>query len=297
MTPIIRPDNLQDTTLWRQLNEGFNGKEDEADAVQLAQFLLQICREAQERLTSFSSLHPQYTLHDETHFLRVTELMAMVIPDEVLSNELNIVEIALLILSAYFHDQGMVLEREEIEALDSNPQFRIFERDWEIEHPNLREVRQGLRDKHLSEEENERYRRVEQELRGALLTDYVRSTHAQRSRDFVLSRYASDARWVVSGTNLSRLVAKLCESHYGPASDLTPANGFYHDESVGIYRVNVPYLALVLRLADVLDFDRERTPDALYRTIHFTNEVSLREWGKHRSVEGWVISREIAVVC
>src|SRR5215211_1230642 len=149
MTPIIRSDNLRDSTLWKQLNEGFSGKEDEADAVQLAQFLLQICREAQERMRSFYSLHPQYTLHDETHFLRVTELMAMVMPDEMPSNELNIVEIALLILSAYLHDQGMVLESEEIEALHSNPQFRIFERDWEIDHPNFREVRQRLRDKHL----------------------------------------------------------------------------------------------------------------------------------------------------
>src|SRR5207237_461355 len=47
-----------------------------------------------------------------------------------------------------------------------------------------------------------------------------------------------------------------------------------------------------LRLADILDFDRERTPDELYRTIHFTSLVSLREWDNHRSVLGWLITPE-----
>src|SRR6185437_10230877 len=49
-------------------------------------------------------------------------------------------------------------------------------------------------------------------------------------------------------------------------------------------------LAHVLRLADILDFDRERTPDSLYRAIHFTSPVSLLEWQKHRSVVGWEIA-------
>jgi len=36
------------------------------------------------------------------------------------------------------------------------------------------------------------------------------------------------------------------------------------------------YLATVLPVADILDFDRERTPDELYRSISFTNPISIR---------------------
>src|SRR5580765_5580199 len=72
-----------------------------------------------------------------------------------------------------------------------------------------------------------------------------------------------------------------------------PDNGFLYEETVGTYKVNMPYLGLVLRLADILDFDRERTPDALYRTVHFTNDVSLTDWENHRSVEGWIIEEEL----
>jgi hypothetical protein len=41
---------------------------------------------------------------------------------------LNPVEVALLILAAHLHDQGMVLEREEIERLRSgtDPSFELF---------------------------------------------------------------------------------------------------------------------------------------------------------------------------
>lgn len=293
MTPVLQPTNIQESTLWTHLNSAFEGSGSELDARSLATNLVHICGEANDRMRAFPSLHPEYTLHDQTHLLRVTELMAKVIPDRVLREELNAVEIALLILAGHFHDQGMVLDRGEIEALDSDPEFHIFERNWELEHPNLKEVRQRMRDRNLSEEEHARCREVEQELRGALLTDYIRRSHAQRSHDYVISRYGADPRWVVGGTNLSRLVGMLCESHTRLASDLTPANGFYHDESVGTYQVNMRYLALVLRLADLLDFDRERTPEPLYRTIHFTNDVSLSEWEKHRSVEGWVVTAEM----
>ena len=33
----------------------------------------------------------------------------------------------------------------------------------------------------------------------------------------------------------------------------------------------------------------ERTPDILFRSIHFTNELSIKEWEKHRGVVGWQI--------
>lgn len=85
------------------------------------------------------------------------------------------------------------------------------------------------------------------------------------------------------------MVSRLCLSHARPASDLVPSQGFRYDESLGSHQINMPYLGMILRLADILDFDRDRTPDSLYRTIDFRSQVSLKEWDKHRSVEGWVI--------
>jgi hypothetical protein len=285
--PVLQLNTVSDTSLWKYLNEGFSGIEGVV-AKALAANLVDICQQAYERMKNFPSLHPEYTLHDAVHCLRVTELMCRVIPKSVI-NTLNPVEIALLILSAHFHDQGMVLEKGDVEALRSMPEFKVFEDNWEIEHPNIKDVRQQLGDRNTTGTEQERLRETYHELRAALLTDYVRITHGERSAQFVRTAYGDDRRWFISEMNIADLVARLCASHVRSATELVPTKGFRHDEVVGAYRVNMPYIGLILRLADILDFDRDRTPNTLYRTIDFRSRVSLREWEKHRSVSGWVI--------
>ncbi|USK86182.1 HD domain-containing protein [Peribacillus asahii] len=288
MSSVLLLTNVKDTTLWKKLDQDFLGSDKEVASI-LATNLLQICQQSYNRMKYFSSLHPQYTLHDETHFLRVTELMAKIMPKDVLDN-LNPIELALLILSAHYHDQGMVLDDEELNNLKKDPNFNLFKENWTIEHPNYKEIINQIESPSISTEKRQVLNNKEQELYGALLTDYIRETHGQRSANYVNQNYSNNDLWNIIGTNLADYVAKLCKSHVLPTTDINSQNGFYHDESVGSYQVNMVYLAIILRLADILDFDRDRTPDILYKTIHFTNEVSLIEWAKHRSVEGWVIS-------
>ena len=117
--------------------------------------------------------------------------------------------------------------------------------------------------------------------------------HYNISKKFVEINYSNNPLWQISGVNFAALVGKLCLSHNEDTQLLTIKNGFRIDENVATYSVNMPFLAIVLRLADILDFDRERTPDSLYKSIHFTSSISLNEWEKHRSVVGWEISKEL----
>lgn len=280
--------SLHDTTLWNTLQSGFEGTPHAALAARLAAHVETLAAEAAERMKAFPSLHPEYTLHDEAHLLRVTELMARVLtPPGV--EALNPVEIALLILAAFFHDLGMVPSPGERDALASDSDFQMFREGWRADHPSLAETEAALRDPSATEADRARLRRVEAELQSALLTDYVRQTHGERSARIVAETYGADPRLEVAGRQVADLLAALCASHVRPARDLVSAQGFEVDESVGPYVVNMPFMGVVLRLADLLDFDRDRTPDALYRSIHFASPVSLAEWEKHRSVEGWVI--------
>ncbi len=75
--------------------------------------------------------------------------------------------------------------------------------------------------------------------------------------------------------------------------NINEQNGFRVDENIATYKVNMKFLAIILRLADILDFDRDRTPDSIYKTINFSNNVSLVEWEKHRSVQGWEINKDL----
>lgn len=276
---------LKDTTIWKRLNEM-----GDSNSTYLSSNLLVICKDACDRMKAMPIYAPNYTLHDETHLLRTTELMALILR-EVLTT-LNPVEIALLILSAHFHDQGMIPDVEEYRELDQMPEYVLFRDNWYIDHPNRNEIAQQLGNYTLSNQELIRLSAQLHELDSAMLTDYLRSTHGFRSAEFFRSRYATDKRFEVDGISIVELTAKLCASHCESIENLTPSNGFRFDEQVGSYSINMPFLAIMLRLADILDFDRERTPDALYRTIHFTSDVSLREWEKHRGVQGWAISEE-----
>ncbi|MGA3161599.1 MAG: hypothetical protein ABSC77_10305 [Terracidiphilus sp.] len=289
---ILNLASIKDTVLWKKLDGNFSGPDGEI-ARTIAGNLVNICEEAADRMRTFPSLHRQYTIHDDRHFLRVTELMSMVIPQDVLDRVLNPIEITLLILSAFFHDQGMVLESNELTDLSGSGEFRIFRESWEVDHPNVKELRAQLASKIISDSERQRLRSVEQELDAALLTDFVRRTHGRRSAQFLSSRYGSDARLEVCRVNLVDFVARLAETHVASAHDLIQKSKFRFDEAVGQYRINMVYLALVLRIADILDFDRDRTPDSLYRTIDFTSRISLHEWEKHRSVEGWSIRSDL----
>lgn len=286
--------NLGETVLYERLHKGFRDSEDSEIAEQLCADLTRICAEASERMKRMHALHEQYTLHDEVHLRRVTALMSLVMPQEVIE-ELNPVELALLILSAYLHDQGMVPEKERLEniRMGEDSELREFERHWSIDNPKLRQVRETLADETLNEESKERYRIVEQQLRDTMITDFVRQGHGRRSAECVRERYGGSDLLNVHTVDLTPLLAKLCESHERSIEWFSKANGFGVDERVGGYDVNMHYLAFVLRLADILDFDRDRVPEPVYKNITFTSDVSLKEWEKHRSIRGWKIEPEL----
>lgn len=52
----------------------------------------------------------------------------------------------------------------------------------------------------------------------------------------------------------------------------------------------IPFVATVLRLADIIDFDPKRTPSVLFSHLAVKNPVSLSEWKKHQSINAWTIS-------
>jgi len=277
--------SVSDTTLWKHLESEF----DSELSVQLAQVCKSLCRSAENRAKQLPTLMPEYTLHDAVHFSRVTELMASIIPSRVLKR-LNEIEVCLLILSAYYHDQGMVLDRNEIERMHNDSNFNVFKEKWRLDHPNLAAAQTRLREHRLTEEELAECQRIIAELESAMLTEYIRRTHGNRSRSYIEQTMSNNSELNVGGTNIASHLSIICESHVKPVDQLTPLNGFYYDADIGEHQVNLVYLALVLRVADILDFDRERTPDSIFRSITFNSEVSYLEWQKHRSIEGWHIA-------
>jgi hypothetical protein len=50
---------------------------------------------------------------------------------------------------------------------------------------------------------------------------------------------------------------------------------------------NLAFPGLLLRLADVMDFDASRAPQILFKHFGIENDQSVLEWNKHLSIVGW----------
>jgi HD-GYP domain-containing protein (c-di-GMP phosphodiesterase class II) len=118
MNSVLGVSSVTDTTLWKHLNDSFVHSSDAAIARTLAENVAALCKEAEDRIKAMPALHPEFTLHDDRHFVRVAELMAMLLGGTV--GTLNPIEVALLILAAYFHDQGMVPDSSDLESIDAS---------------------------------------------------------------------------------------------------------------------------------------------------------------------------------
>jgi hypothetical protein len=280
--PVLRPERLVDTTLFQSLLNSPAGGAVPSSAVE------SLCREARERMKAVPALHPQFTLHDDAHLLRVTELIAYVLGST--RTVLNGTELVLLILAAHFHDTGMVPDAAEWTSIEASNDFQLHRELWLQDHPNAAELDAYLASPSAEPTQKAQVGLQRAELEFALRSDYVRQSHGQRSAEIVRKQYGSDPRLIEVSRGFPDLLAELCFSHVWDPGELTRLES---DRLVGLHPVNLRYLAVVLRLADILDFDRERTPDSLFRTIHFTSDVSLREWEKHRSVRGWTVGSEL----
>jgi hypothetical protein len=286
------PKCLDQSRLLKRLKEPFADASATDLATKFAQTLSDVCEIAAHRMKLMPILHGEFTLHDEIHLLRVTQLMSKVIPEHVLLNVLNPVEIALLILSAHFHDIGIVPDKEGAERIRQSGEYQLARQNWLVEFSGYNDALRSVQSEDVAAEDQNRSKHIVAEFEQAVFSRFIRDKHSELSGTFVKEALGGDDRLRVGTGHLADSLALLCVSHSLPPESITDAQGFHYDKAVGTYAVNLAYLATVLRLADILDFDRERTPDQLYRSINFTNSVSIREWEKHRQVDGWKIDRD-----
>lgn len=233
----------------------------------------------------------QYTDHDIGHCRNLIDLMGRFIPEET-RRRLNGLELAVLLLSALLHDFGMFVKDEERAAVKqavlTSPDYGAFTAGHHARAAAIEEARGAG--------EHERA----EVIQDSLLADYFRRMHPQRARDNVRANLAS---WLVfRELDISPYVLDVCESHawgvYESGDPLHPEKTVSQLPTncpIHAFPLNLQYIACCLRLADIMDFDRSRTPVVVFQNINFTDEKSWEEWNKHLSVGGWTINdREVS---
>ena len=234
----------------------------------------------------------EYTLHDDVHLFRVLYLMERLLTKEIINN-LSVPERMLLILSAFFHDIGMAPDEKEV---------LTWQKIWDASPDIEDETEQQLFNKFklfytARPEQQETINKLTEQGKNAeisviksyLITEFIRQSHAERAREIIDKDW--NGKIVYRGTDLTVELANICHSHNEEALKLLEFDKNYLC-GTNTYAC-LPMLGIILRLADILDFDAKRTPLILYSHLYVRNPVSIKEWEKHRAVENWEISTEI----
>lgn len=223
-----------------------------------------VCDYGVQRAKTIRDTFPLYTLHDEVHICNVLNLMAELLGNEI--ERLNRDEAAMLILSACCHDIGMSYSKEEKEEL--------FE-----DHPRI--------ERYLNANHSEYIKAYRHGGKNPVLTDdmkqnYLRSIHHERVQE-LLNKI--EWPWILDGMVDRDDLIRVCRSH-GEGSA-------YLSDLEKSHRIDLRFCAILLRLADILDFDTSRAPDALYEYSEMTGQrsssglFSKEEWDKHMSSHGF----------
>ena len=223
-----------------------------------------VCVYGIDRSKTIRDTFPLYTLHDECHIINVIRIMENLLGSHI--DALTRDETAMLILAACCHDIGMSYsEREREEALGN--QERIS--------------------KYLDTNQSEYVMAYSSGEDSPMLTDsmklnYFRSIHHERIAELL---YKIEWPDVLNGNLNCRALISVCQSHGCDLDSLNPLNP--------TATIDLRFCAVLLRLADILDFDKTRAPQAIYEYSDFItkNDVASKfsesEWDKHLSSGGF----------
>jgi len=239
-----------------------------------------------------------YTLHNPLHSRKLLHLAGYIIPDEVLER-LSSLELTVLIMSFYLHDLGMVLLYDDKAKILASDDFQAFVDTKECFSSKFIAIRKEI--ENATGGEKARFENVLSQLQNTALTDYLRPKHASIERynivlDKVFDEADNEKLFQLDGVSFKEELLKICHSHnesnilLGTVENLTGKMVFDVEHHLCQQEFNMQYCAAILRIADILDFDMERTPESLFRAIGIEDKqlpgfkISLREWTKQMAV-------------
>lgn len=219
-----------------------------------------------ETINNISKFYDNYTMHDMNHGLRVASYMEQLAfgIDEKFNDRISkysALELTLMILSAILHDIGMTIRDIDKENIKNN----------KIEHTESLTF-EGVM-KVVNNNENEAIKEI------------IRRTHAARIFDFIDcdigGKTISSILMIDNSYPYAEDVAEICKAH---GEDHSYLKRLRTENTKGKYTYNLQYIAALLRIADYLDLDKQRTPILWYSVMRIEG-FSREEWEKNFTIQ------------
>lgn len=233
-----------------------------------------------------------YTDHGIKHSETILSNVVRILGEDKIE-ELSSLDIWLLLESAYIHDSGMFITREEAEELCKNEQFINYFRCLELdmtddlfEYTKFYKVKDGK----LTIKEGEYNSKIEYGLK-FLIGDYNRKNHAKRSR-IIINRFNQLKKEnILIPQRINDIPFIISEAHSYNFDDVM--NIQYSESGLKLEKGHPRFIACMLRLGDLLDIDNNRFSPVLMDNIgEIIPENSKNHLQKHKSINHFVIDNE-----
>ena len=250
-SPVIT--TLESTLLWKAFAAKANDEQ--------RQMVRELVQKASDRLDLVRDTFPTYTLHNYIHSLNVIERMGDLLSTS--ADNITALEGAILILSAFLHDIGMVFSEEKRQDLSDEPDFEKFLRNYPKADVAVREANAITLD---------------------IAEWYCRWVHPKRVHYYLDTLEDDETSW--GQISFSRQLGFVCESHGQNTEELLQQSSSRLSADF-LGEADLLFCAIILRLADILDFDNTRSPDEVYKYLDLSSRRSKRktvsdiEWRKH----------------
>ena len=285
--PVIIPERFATKLHTDASNEAYEG------------YINTLIHNAKHIITDKADFFPEYTLHGWTHIQAMLNHADKLIPDvtmEVLGGR----DIALLIAAVILHDMGMFLEKAGVRKLltgsrSTTKTAKLDRYDWKKEWDlYIQEIRRYPEEKLLYHfgiscaiEEPDLVKGEFSDLDLLVVGDFLRRHHHRIAHEIALGAMPGDADVDVLQVSIDALgktafdlkdrkcIGILARSHGMP---IRATREYIRRELGQQYVEKLFYLMAVLRIADALDADEQRAPNARRKLQGIRTPVSVQEW-------------------
>lgn len=244
-------------------------------------------------LKSTLTRYPYFSMHDASHAEAVLSKMEMLLGDRV--QNLSPTDTWLLLHAAYAHDLGMVVQWSEIEHVWEQPNFQQFL--ISLYSDEDREVCDAAR--FIQSAQKEIDTSILWPLKAHRYVDlinsaYFRGRHASMSRRYIRSDSSEfDLDLGHQGLiqpRIIKLLGNICEIHNAQLSEVLKLD--YRTDGVGSDYAHPRFVAMMLRLGDLLDIDNGRFNTASELSFGPLPESSVPHKEKHEATTHLLVTPE-----
>lgn len=243
--------SIRENPIWKLLDD--KNKELARQAEQAAEFV-------EPHLSCYNILFPHYTDHSIKHSFNVMENMYKLMASP---QEHTGIELFFCIYAALFHDVGMILSEKEMDD-------------------EIKGITESYISRHVGNGESEDKKKIERE---AVLRNKIRTEHGNRVESIMDNWYSDNrALFSLAGNSIISEISMICKSHMQTVEevqDLLKSETTYGEQYSPLY------IAVLLRLADAIDFSPDRAPYAIYNNYNIENDnQSDYHWQMHNGIKG-----------